>query len=137
MGIPPFSFYIHNYEHSRQKRESWVVTVTMTLFSSQDTSSRTTLAACVRSSVSPLCRIFFTAPSPPVCTEYSKMNESKFICGAYTFPHKSLHLYSARYTQCIHVSFHNVKLPKDTHTNKARTAPIHQALPGSATIHGS
>ena len=33
-------------------------------------------------------------------------------------PHETLHVHSARYTQCIHVSSCKLKLPKDTYTKK-------------------
>ena len=39
-------------------------------------------------------------------------------------PHKTLHVHSARYTQCIHVSSRKLKLAKDTNTKKVQTAPV-------------
>ena len=43
--------------------------------------------------------------------------------------HKTLHVLSARYTQCVHRSSCKLKLPKDVHTNKVQTAlPTHPFL---------
>ena len=45
------------------------------------------------------------------------MNENLYIAHK-KLPHKTLHVHSARYTQCIHVSSRKLKLPKDTHTKR-------------------
>ena len=37
-------------------------------------------------------------------------------------PHKTSCVHSTRYTQCIHVSSHKLKVPKDIHTNKEQTS---------------
>ena len=49
-------------------------------------------------------------------------------------PHKTLHVDSARYTKCIHVGSHKLKLPKDIHTSKVQRAPTHPPRE-SATMH--
>ena len=45
------------------------VTLIIALCASQDSISRTTLAASLRSAACPLCRTFFTMPVPPVETD--------------------------------------------------------------------
>ena len=45
------------------------------------------------------------------------MNENLYIAHK-KLPHKTLRVHIARYTQCIHVRYRKLKLPKDTHTKK-------------------
>ena len=48
-----------------------------------------------------------------------------------------MRVHRARYTECIHVSSHKLKLPKDIHTIKVQTAPTYPPLPKSGTIRHS
>ena len=52
-------------------------------------------------------------------------------------PHKTLHVHSARYTQCMHVSTCKLKLPRDIHTSKVQTPLPTHPFPESAATHSS
>ena len=66
------------------------------------------------------------------------MNELwKFIYSTLKLPHKTLCFHSTRYTQCIHVSSHKLKLQKDIQINKVPTATTHLPPSENATIHKS
>ena len=51
------------------------------------------------------------------------MNENLYTAQK-KLTHKTLCVHSARYTQCIHVSSHKLKLPKDIHAKKYKQ-PLH------------
>ena len=56
------------------------------------------------------------------------MNENLYIAHK-KLPYKTLHVHSARYTQCIHVSSRKLKLPKDTHTKRYKQLLPNHPIP--------
>ena len=65
---------------------------------------------------------------------YEWMNENLYIAHK-KLPHKTLHVHSARYTQCIHVSSRKLKPPKDMHSYQKVQTATHPSLSKSVTIH--
>ena len=56
------------------------------------------------------------------------MKENVYM-GPRNFHQKTSRIHSARYTQCIHVGSHKLKLQKDIHTNKERATQTTRSLP--------